>query len=98
NSEFYIQRPVDGEVQASITKRDSIILIKGARQMGKTSLLARGLQYPRQTGIKAVSTDLQKFNADNFRTVDHLYLALAESMADQLELEMYPADVWDQRR
>jgi hypothetical protein len=66
--------------------------------MGKTSLLARGLQYAREQGIKAVSTDLQKFNADNFRTVNHLYLALAESMADQLELVVYPADVWDQRR
>ncbi len=53
NSEFYVARPVDGELQSSISKRDSIILIKGARQMGKTSLLARGLQYAREQGSKA---------------------------------------------
>jgi hypothetical protein len=98
DSEFYIERQADGELQSSIAKRDSIILIKGARQMGKTSLLARGLQYAREQGIKAVSTDLQKFNADSFRTLNHLYKAFAESMVNQLELDVFPADTWDERR
>jgi len=98
NSEFYVARPVDGELQSSISKRDSIILIKGARQMGKTSLLARGLQYAREQGTKAVSTDLQKFNADSFRSVRSLYLAMSESIADQLNLEVDPAQLWEERR
>ena len=34
----------------SLMKRDSIVLIKGARQMGKTSLLARGMQFAREQG------------------------------------------------
>jgi len=98
NSEFYIARPADAELQRCIDKRDSIILIKGARQMGKTSLMARGLQYAREQGVKAVSTDLQKFNADSFRTLNHLYKALAESMVNQLDLDVFPADTWDERR
>jgi len=98
DSEYYITRAVDPELSAAISKRDSIILLKGARQMGKTSLLARGLQHARQQGLKAVSTDLQKFNASHFRAVDSLYQALAESIADQLELEVLPAETWDARR
>ena len=98
DSEFYIPRSVDAELETSISKRDSIVLIKGARQMGKTSLLARGLQHARNQGLRAVSTDLQKFNAESFKSVDHLYMALAASIADQLELDVLPADVWDQRR
>lgn len=98
DSEFYITRQADGDLQAAIGKRDSIILIKGARQMGKTSLLARGLQYAREQGIKAVSTDLQKFNADSFRTLNHLYKALAESIVNQADLDVFPADTWDERR
>ncbi len=98
DSEFYIARQADGDLQTAIGKRDSIILIKGARQMGKTSLLARGLQYAREQAIKAVSTDLQKFNADSFRTLNHLYKALAESMVNQLDLDVFPADTWDERR
>ncbi len=98
NSEFYIGRTADGELQASISKRDSIILLKGARQMGKTSLLARGLHYAREQGTKAVSTDLQKLNSDSFRTLNHLYKSLAESIVNQLDIDIFPADAWDERR
>ncbi|MGA2662882.1 MAG: AAA-like domain-containing protein [Verrucomicrobiota bacterium] len=98
NSDYYLTRPADGQLRAAISKRDSTILIKGARQMGKTSLLARGLQQARELGFKAVSTDLQKFNAQSFRTVDRLYQAMGESMADQLDLPVTPAESWDPRR
>jgi hypothetical protein len=73
-------------------------LIKGARQMGKTSLLARGLQFARVQGVQAVSTDFQKFNAESFQSVNELYLTLAESLADQLALNIEPAQTWDERR
>jgi len=98
DSEFYVTRPADGELLSAISKRDSVVLIKGARQMGKTSLLARGLQYAREQAIPAVSTDLQKFNSADFKTVACLYLTMAESIADQLKLASDPADTWDQRR
>ena len=98
SSEYYLTRPADEELRGAISKQDSIILIKGARQMGKTSLLARGLQQARDLGFKAVSTDLQKFNAESFRTVDRLYQAMGESMADQLDLTATPAESWDPRR
>ena len=97
-SEFYIARPVDGSLQEAITRRDSIILLKGARQMGKTSLLARGLHFARQQGFKVVATDFQKLNAVNLGKVENLYLTLAESLADQLNLPVLPSDVWDERR
>ena len=47
DSQFYIERPTDGEFRSAVQRRDSLILLKGARQMGKTSLLARGLQIGR---------------------------------------------------
>ena len=98
DSEYYITRTVDGEIRSSILKHDSIVLIKGARQMGKTSLLARGLQFAREQGLRAVSTDLQKFNAENFKNLDRLYRTMAESLIDQLDLQATPADTWDSRR
>ncbi len=98
DSEFYVPRPADGELRAAITKRDSIVLIKGARQMGKTSLLARGLQFAREQGMRAASTDLQKFNSENFSNLTRLYQAMGESIADQLELNAIPAQGWEERR
>src|SRR5262249_48359004 len=43
-------------------------------------------------------TDLQKFNAESFQSVNHLYRSLAESMCDQLELDVDPAQFWEARR
>lgn len=98
NSDFYIKRPTDKEFRDAIIRYDSIILLKGARQIGKTSLLARGLQLARERGAKVALTDFQKFNSDNLADVGNFYLSLAESLADQLDLDTLPSDVWDERR
>ena len=98
NSEFYLQRPVDNELRSALLRYDSIVLIKGARQMGKTSLLARGVQLARERGAKVALTDFQKFNAAELENVSRFYIALSETLADQLELDVMPADVWDDRR
>jgi hypothetical protein len=97
-SEFYVIRPADREVCGALSRYESIVLIKGARQMGKTSLLARGLQYSRERGARVVLTDFQKFNAANLESVETFYLSLAESIADQLDVDVWPADRWDERR
>ena len=98
DSEFYIARPTDGELMSAIARRDSVVLIKGARQMGKTSLLARGLASAREKGIQSVSTDLQKFNVEDFRDLQRLYRTMAESLAEQLEPRLDPDEHWDPRR
>ena len=98
NSEFYVMRSADAELRTALSRHDSIILVKGGRQIGKTSMLARGLQFSRERGAKVALTDFQKFNASNLETVGNFYLSLAESLADQLELPTLPSDVWDDRR
>ena len=62
-SPFYTERPTDAEFMQAMKAGESIILIKGPRQMGKTSLLARGLQQAREMGCKVVLTDFRSFNA-----------------------------------
>ena len=98
HSEFYLERAADKELRAAINRFDSTIFIKGARQIGKTSLLARGLQHGRERGGKVALTDFQKFNVVHLESVANFYLSLAESLADQLDLAVLPADVWDERR
>ena len=50
--------------------------------MGKTSLLARGLQQARETGAKVVLTDLQKLNAAHLESAEALCQRLAEWIAE----------------
>lgn len=98
SSKFYIARPVDHEFQSAIDRSDSIVLIKGARQMGKTSLLARGIDQARREGCKVVSTDLQSFDATSLKSLPGFYLSLSQSLAEQLDLPVFPEDVWNERR
>jgi hypothetical protein len=97
-SRFYVVRPTDEEFRAAIARQDSIVLVKGARQVGKTSLLARGLQHARQVGARVVFTDFQMLNAADLESAETALLALAEMIAEQLDLETAPSHVWHPRR
>ena len=98
DSVFYLTRRADDEFLSALQRRDSIVLVRGARQMGKTSLLARGVQQARMESIPVVLTDFQELNASQFTSLDAFYLALGDSLADQLELDVLLRDVWDSRR
>jgi hypothetical protein len=97
-SPFYITRLTDAEFGAAIDRQDSIVLVSGTRQVGKTSLLARGLQRAREAGARVVLTDLQIFNSAHLASADAFLLAVAETIAEQLDLDTSAADVWDPRR
>ncbi len=98
DSQLYVIRPTDAEFEEAIDRRDSIVLVKGARQMGKTSLLARGLQKARQSGDAVVLTDFQALSSVHLASADTLYLALAQILADQLDLDTLPEEVWNPNR
>lgn len=95
DSPFYVVRPADTTFLTAIANRDSIVLVKGARQMGKTSLLARGLQEARAIGARVALADFQTFSAPLFASPDTLLLALAESLVDQLDLDISPREKWN---
>ena len=93
NSRYYIKRPTDDEFCSAIQRRDSLVLVKGARQVGKSSLLAQGLHQARQSGATVVLTDFQSLNADALTTADGLLRSLAEQIAYKLDLD-FPSDTW----
>jgi hypothetical protein len=95
DSKFYVDRPTDRAFQAAVDRGDSLVLIKGARQMGKTSLLARGLQRARECGYHVVLTDFQKLQSSHLDQPAHFYRALAELIADQLDFDLPEPDRWE---
>jgi hypothetical protein len=95
DSPFYVVRSTDAEFRAAIARQDSIVLVKGARQMGKTSLLARGLHQAREAGARVILTDFQMLNAMHFQSVEALLLALAQSLAAEVGASRLPEQVWN---
>ncbi|HEV8482786.1 MAG TPA: serine/threonine-protein kinase [Blastocatellia bacterium] len=98
DSGFYLVRPTDDRFRAAIMRQDSIVLVKGARQVGKTSLLARGLEDARRSGARVVLTDLQNTSASSFESVEKVLLTFADCFADQLDLNVFPSEVWKPNR
>lgn len=97
-AKFYVERPVDQQFKQAILRRDTIVLLKGARQVGKTSLLARGLDVARQQGFQIVFTDFQKFIDTQLKDLESFFIAVGEMLADELDLEQCPLDVWRKNR
>jgi hypothetical protein len=94
DSEYYIERPTDAEFRKAVERRTCVILVKGARQMGKTSLLARGLQQARAAGATVVTTDFQTLNNDDLSSIEKFYRALMKQMVKRLGLKISLDDAW----
>jgi DNA-binding SARP family transcriptional activator len=97
DSPFYVPRPADHRFLTAIARHDGIIRVKGARQMGKSSLLARGLKQAREAGDQVVLVDFRRFNAADLENAEILYVRLAARLAEQLGLETHLDDVWSHR-
>jgi len=98
NSSFYIVREGDDSVRSALARREGLVLIKGPRQTGKSSLLSRAAQQAQDSGSRIAITDLSSFGAQDLKSPGALYLAMAESLMSQVETATPPDDVWDARR
>jgi hypothetical protein len=97
-SAFYVERETDADFYDAISRRDAIVLLKGARQIGKTSLLARGLQNASDAGSKVVAIDFQALDDQQLQSTATHFRSLAESNAEQLDLGASALDGWNDRR
>jgi hypothetical protein len=93
---YYIERKkTDKDCYDAINRGDSIVLIQGPQQTGKTSLLSRSLQVARQNGKAVVSVDFQKLDKKNLDTPETFFLAIAGIIHEELSLEISPSQHWD---
>ncbi len=98
DSRYYIVREADIKFEAAVSRLDSIVLVKGPRQVGKTSLLARAMELARSFGSRVVSLDLQKLNSSQLTSAETFYKACIQTIIDQLELKITVEDVWESHR
>jgi len=91
---FYLERRADPEFLQAVKAGESIILIKGPRQMGKTSLLGRGAQLARESKLRHAMTDFQKIGASQLGSEDQFYKLLAATLARQLGVTYDFAGEW----
>jgi DNA-binding winged helix-turn-helix (wHTH) protein len=97
SSKCYLRRLADRICEAAVVTRESIICIKGPKQAGKSSLLARVLEHARSLGFRTVVSDLEKYS-NELQSPELILKALACELAEQLGLECCPSSYWNPQR
>ncbi|MBV8208180.1 MAG: AAA-like domain-containing protein [Acidobacteria bacterium] len=95
DSPFYIEREADSRIRQAIAGAESVLLIKGPRQSGKTSLLARVIHHARFSGMAVISVDLQKLNAPHLSSMETFLQALTKWACDASGVSFEPRREWD---
>jgi hypothetical protein len=98
-SQLYIARDCDEQVRRQVLGTGTTTTIRAPRQMGKTSLLVRGVQEARKAGRAVVYLDLQKVAENYLASLDGVLRYMADEIALRLNLEAAAVDrVWTSSR
>lgn len=97
NSPLYIDRdPVENQIYEEIQRPGALVRIKAPREMGKTSLLLRVLNYANQHGYNSVHLDLQQVDSETLSDLPRFLRWLCASVSYKLNLEPKLNDYWDE--
>jgi hypothetical protein len=85
---FYIERQADADLCQEVSRPGRTITISGPRQVGKTSLLIRGVQTAvRAHNARAVYVDLQAVSQASLQSNSQFLQEFAGWIVDELELD-----------
>ena len=93
-SPFYGVRPGDAQAFHALSEPGATVLIKGPRQVGKSSLLARALRNCRDADMFVLHTDWQNLSHKALESEEAFYQSLAYKLADQANLDADPTSVY----
>jgi AAA-like domain/TIR domain len=98
DSPFYVRRDVDDRIEERLRHTGKTILLRGAPQVGKSSLLVRAGFKAATFGRRVTRIDFQLMENEKRRSLTSLLRHLAFSIAADLKLEANPDEFWDDRR
>src|SRR4051812_38627536 len=95
DSPFYVRRREDAAAESFLAQPGSTIVVKGPRQSGKSSLLARLYTLSKQWGRRSVYLDFQTFDEPQLASLGTILQTSARRIARTLKTPLQPDDVWD---
>ena len=94
DSRYYIERQVERTILEIFGNPGSTVTIKGYRQSGKSSLLARLHARAIQSGRACCILDFQEMEVEEFMATSDFFPALAQHIALGLHLDVDPGEGW----
>jgi hypothetical protein len=95
DSPFYVRRPADEAIERLVRQPGETILVKGPRQVGKTSLAARAQAAAQLNSQHTCYIDFQLIDASRYSDFGGLLKYLAARLAKEFDTNLKPRDVWD---
>ncbi|OIP72310.1 MAG: diguanylate cyclase [Oscillatoriales cyanobacterium CG2_30_40_61] len=97
NSPFYIRRsPGEELAYAELEKSGSLLRVKAAKKLGKSSLMLRLIHRAEILGYRPVLIDFMQVDQEIFQNSDKFLRWLCINVARQLELDPKLEDYWDE--
>jgi hypothetical protein len=91
---FYIERDLDRKAKEAVTRMGETILIRGSRQSGKSSALARICQHARENAQKTLFVDFQGVDKSKLQDLNSLLRYLADLISLKLKTPEGPDGYW----
>ena len=96
-SRFYLKRaPYEDQIYREIRKPGALVRIKAPREMGKTSLLIRVLDFAQRLGYRTVSLNLEQVDQAILSDLNQFLRWLCANVARQLQLQPRLDEYWDE--
>ncbi|HEX4965498.1 MAG TPA: AAA-like domain-containing protein [Thermoanaerobaculia bacterium] len=95
DSPFYVRRREDGAAESCLGQPGSTIVVKGPRQSGKSSLLARIHALSKKAERRSVYVDFQTFDEPQLASLGTVLQTLAGKIARSLKTTLQPKELWD---
>ncbi|MFN6571261.1 AAA-like domain-containing protein [Dendronalium sp. ChiSLP03b] len=97
DSPFYLERSfLEEQIYQEIGKPGALIRIKAPREMGKTSLLLRILDYAKHQGYCTISLNLEQVEQTILSDLNQLLRWLCANIAHQLQRQPMLDEYWDE--
>ncbi len=97
DSPFYLERDaVEEQVFEELSKPGALVRIKAPREMGKTSLTLRALEYANRQGYRTASLNLEQVDEAILNDLDRFLRWLCANVTRQIQLEPRLDDYWDE--
>ncbi|WP_319423565.1 AAA-like domain-containing protein [Pleurocapsa sp. FMAR1] len=97
DSPFYLKRlSIEEQVNREITKPGALIRIKAPKEMGKTSLLLRILDYANQQGYRTVSLNFEQADQAILSDLNQFLRWLCANISRQIQRKPMLDEYWDE--
>ena len=94
-SRLYIRRVEDDRALRAVDAQEGTVIIKGARQMGKSSLLNRMISGAVDRDQRVIFLDFQLFDQPALENRERFFRQFCTFLADELELPNRLDEYWD---